>query len=120
MRRPARVPALLAFSALAALGTACSEAPAEDPRASTADAASADSAPPAELSSIALHVPDMSCALCARPIEHHLREMGVRDVKADLETKWVTGRFDPQRLTPEAIRAKIEELQFQVTEVRVG
>lgn len=67
-----------------------------------------------------MRVPGMSCALCARPIEHHLLEMGVLDVKVDLDTKWITARFDPDRITPEAIRARVEELRFRVSEVRVG
>lgn len=112
--------------ALFAIAAACADAPAADART---DPAAAEAAPAAdgtqaaaarELTPIALRVPDMSCRLCARPIEHHLGEMGVRDVKADLDTKWVSGRFDPERLTPEAIRAKVEGLRFQVTEVRVG
>lgn len=49
----------------------------------------------------------------------NLQGMDVRDVEADLETKWVTGRFDPGRLTPDAIRARVEELRFRVAEIRV-
>jgi copper chaperone CopZ len=113
------------------VAAACSGAPAADARGGAdgrtqtavemeAGGPPAESVPAAELNSIALRVPDMSCGLCAKPIEHNLREMGVRDVKADLETRWVTGRFDPERLTPEAIRAKVEDLRFRVAEVRVG
>ncbi|HUG40674.1 MAG TPA: heavy metal-associated domain-containing protein [Longimicrobiales bacterium] len=121
-----RRPPVLMLIALFAIAAACADAPAADART---DPAAAEAAPAAdgtqaaaarELTPIALRVPDMSCRLCARPIEHHLGEMGVRDVKADLDTKWVSGRFDPERLTPEAIRAKVEGLRFQVTEVRVG
>lgn len=126
MRRRRPVLTLIALSAIAA---ACADAPAADARTDPAAAGSAEAAPAAddtkaavarELTPIALRVPDMSCRLCARPIEHHLGEMGVRDVKADLDTRWVTGRFDPERLTPEAIRATVEGLRFQVAEVRVG
>lgn len=97
----------------------CSRAPEADAR-ETAVAAVGEAVPAGELHPISLRVPDMSCGLCARPIEHNLREMGVQDVKADLETKWVTGRFDPERITPEAIKARIADLRFRVTEVRVG
>lgn len=101
--------------------TGCGEARSE-PRAddSRVQATAASESPAGPLLPIALQVPDMSCRLCARPIEKSLRAMGVQDVKADLETKWVTGRFDPDRTSPEAIRGKVEGLKFRVTEVRVG
>lgn len=102
--------------------SACSDARSEAP---TADAqlqevATVSEAPVGPLQPIALRVPDMSCGLCAKPIEKNLQAMGVRDLQVDLKTKWVTGRFDPDRLTPEAIRGKVEGLKFRVTEVRVG
>lgn len=102
--------------------SACSEAhsASSTDEAHVQEVAAAGEAPAGALQPIALRVPDMSCGLCARPIEKNLRAMGVRDVKTDLDSKWVTGRFDPERLTPEAIRAKVEGLKFRVTEVRVG
>lgn len=106
---------LLLLAGFPLASSACSEAPAADTRtAAISDAAAGPLQP------IALRVPDMSCGICAKPIEAKLREMGVRDVKADLKTKWVTGKFDPDRITPEIIRAKVEELKFAVAEVRVG
>ncbi len=111
---------------------ACTDAPAADGRAGagTADVpasvrhgavrAAADPAPTGALRPIALRVPDMACRLCARPIEHRLSELGVQDVKADLETKWVTGRFDPGQLSPDAIRNAVEDLRFRVAELRIG
>ena len=102
------------------LGTACSGAPDAEGRSSAGTTAERVEAPAGNLRTVSLRVPDMSCALCARPIEKNLQAMGVHDVKADLETKWVTGRFDPDRLTPEAIRQKVEELKFRVMEVRVS
>jgi copper chaperone CopZ len=104
--------------AASACDEARSESPAADAPAQPAAPASTEAAGP--LQPIALRVPDMSCGLCARPIEHNLKEMGVRDVKVDLQTKWVTGRFDPERITPETIRTKVEDLRFRVTEIRVG
>jgi copper chaperone CopZ len=101
-----------------ALLTACSEAPASDAQA-PGPAAFGDELPAATLRPISLHVPDMSCALCARPIEKKLETLGVREVEANLETRWVTGRFDPERLTAEAIRTGVEDLLFRVAEVRI-
>ncbi len=103
------------------LATACSGAPEAEGRSSAGGSAAVQAeAPAGNLRTVSLRVPDMSCGLCARPIEKNLEAMGVRGVKADLETKWVTGRFDPDRLSPEAIRRKVEELKFRVTEVRVS
>lgn len=110
---------LLTASPIALAG--CGEARSE-PRADDAQvqATAASESPAGSLQPIALRVPDMSCRLCARPIEKNLRAMGLQDVKADLETKWVTARFDPARTSPEAIRAQVEGLKFRVTEVRAG
>lgn len=121
MTRYHRLPGLIAAAVVA---SACSDAPPADDSAARAEPGQIGvpaAAPPSAgaLSRIALHVPDISCRLCARPIEHNLQEMGVREVAADLETKWVTGRFDPGRLTPDAIRTRVEELRFRVAEVRV-
>jgi copper chaperone CopZ len=116
-----RIALALLAAALPIAASACDEARSEAPAADAPvqSAASVSAEPAGPLQPIALRVPDMSCGLCARPIEKNLQAMGVRDVKADLETKWVTGRFDPERITPEAIRTKVEELKFRVTEVRV-
>lgn len=120
---------LLILSASAAIAAGCSERPAVDRRTSEVGPPAAPATPEAgagapvaatATSPIALRVPDISCRLCAAPIEHHLREMGVQEVEVDVRSKWVTGRFDPARLTPAGIRAKIEGLRFRVTEVRVG
>lgn len=81
---------------------------------------SAQSIAAEEMELITLHVPDMSCRMCAKPIAHHLNEMGVEEIKIDLKTKLVTGRFDPARLTPDAIRTRIEKLGFRVASVQVG
>lgn len=108
---------MLAFAP--AFLSGCSEAPEAGAR-ETAVAPVGEAVPAGDLRPISLRVPDMSCGLCARPIEHNLQEMGVQDVKADLETKWVTGRFDPERISADAIKARIEDLRFRVTEVRVG
>lgn len=110
---------LLAAVPLAASGCddGRSETPYRDVRAQSDAPVHTEAA--GSLHPIALRVPDMTCGLCARPIEKNLQAMGVRDVKADLETRWVTGRFDPDRLTPEAIRGKVEDLRFRVTEIRV-
>lgn len=119
-----RLALVLLLAALPLATSACGEPGSEPPsadararRAATADARPEAAGP---LQPIALRVPDMSCGLCARPIEKNLQAMGVRDIRANLDTKWVTGRFDPERLTPEAIRAKVEELRFRVTELRAG
>ncbi len=114
-----RLAALLPFLCLLAL-SACSDVPAADAGSNASASVAAEPAPAAGLRPIALRVPDMACRLCARPIEANLARMGVRDVRVDLDSKWVTGRFDPARLTPEAIRARIEALKFRVAEVRVG
>ena len=112
----------LLLAALPLTASACDDARSAAPSADVPaqSPASVRTEATGPLQPIALRVPDMSCGLCARPIERNLQAMGVRDVKADLETRWVTGRFDPERLTPEAIRAKVEDLRFRVTEVRVG
>lgn len=102
----------------AAEQTARSEAPART--AVVAGSPAAGTAPVGALQTIALRVPDMACRLCARPIEHRLTELGVRNARANLESKWVTGRFDPQRISPEQIRTEVERIRFRVTDLRVG
>lgn len=119
MRRSTPVLLLTTFAlAASACSDARSAAPAAEARTTTA--AAEVKAPAGPLRTIALRVPDMACGLCTKPIEANLREMGVRGAKADLASKWVTGRFDPKQLTPEQIRARIKALKFRVTEVRVG
>lgn len=104
----------LVLAALPLATTACSDVPAAERKPAIVGSGTA------ELRSIRLHVPDMACGLCARPIERRLEALGLREVKADLETKWVTGRYDPARLTPDSIRSSVEELKFRVAEVRDG
>lgn len=72
-----------------------------------------------ELRTIKLHVPSMACQRCARPIAHHLSELGVKEIKIDLKEKLVHGRFDPEHLASETIRRRVERLGFRVAAVRV-
>lgn len=108
---------LAAFTLFAVVGCADSHA------ADRADRVAAEKASVQntveDLSRITLEVPNMACRLCARTITHQLGEMGVEQVQIDLRRKLVTGEFNPERLTSEAIRERIESSGYHVADVQV-
>ncbi len=55
------------------------------------------------------------CAGCEERIMNALRRLpGVQDVQASHETQLVAVTFDPARVTPESVRAKLAQLGYQV------
>lgn len=109
---------VLILSILLAL-SGCSDAPAAERRAEAVTENVASDPLAADLQKITLTVPDMACPLCAASVRAQLEAMGTRSVAVDLKTKLVSGRFDAKRLTPEAIRDRVERSGFRVTELRV-
>lgn len=110
--------ALVALLATAA--AACTDAPAAGDPSAVGATTSAAPAAAAEFHPITLYVPNMACPLCARTIEHRLKESGLRDIRIDLQEKRVTARFDPERLTPEEVKALVTDLGYTVAGIRVG
>jgi copper chaperone CopZ len=48
------------------------------------------------------------CEMCKNTIEYELiYEKGVKDARLDLDSKWVTVTYNPQKTNPEAIRQRI-------------
>lgn len=59
--------------------------------------------------------PKIHCAGCEQRIGNALRRLrGVRDVQARAETQRVVVRFDPAQVTPDEVRAKLEQLGYHV------
>ena len=55
------------------------------------------------------------CAGCEERIRHALRRLsGGKDVQASAETQQVVVSFDPARVTPDQVRAKLEWLGYRV------
>jgi Cd2+/Zn2+-exporting ATPase/Cu+-exporting ATPase len=64
-----------------------------------------------------LTVPELDCADEARQIEGALGRLGgVTEVRTAVGARKATVAFDPQRVTPEAIRAAVRGLGMTVTE----
>ena len=106
------IPAAIVLFALAACG-------AEEPERADRGGGGPGAAPAAAVSTVELVVPGMTCPLCSRAIEARLQEAGLREIAIDLETKVVSARFDPRRVTPEEVKALVEEQGFDVLELRV-
>jgi copper ion binding protein len=59
--------------------------------------------------------PDMSCGHCVATIEQEVGALaGVEAVKADLPTKQVTIRFDPEVVTIPRIEATLDDAGYPV------
>ena len=56
------------------------------------------------------------CEGCERRIDNALRRLpGVEDVRASYRTQRVAVTIDPADVEPEQVRAKLEQLGYQVT-----
>jgi len=56
------------------------------------------------------------CAGCERRVANALRRLpGVQNVRASAQTQRVKVRIDPAQVGPEQVRAKLEQLGYQVT-----
>lgn len=82
-------------------------------------AEAAEAAAAADLRTIVMTVPSMSCSLCVRSIRVRLEEAGLRGIDVDLATKRVQARFDPDRLTASDVEALVESQGFAVQDSRV-
>jgi copper ion binding protein len=62
------------------------------------------------------HVDGMHCGGCAASIERAVRALtGVQGVQVDLDAKTVKVTVDTPDTTPEALRAAIEDVGYDVT-----
>lgn len=56
------------------------------------------------------------CTGCEQRIGNALRRLpGIRDVHASAKTQDVVVRVDPAQVSPEQVRARLEQLGYQVT-----
>ena len=59
--------------------------------------------------------PKIHCAGCEQRISNALRRLlGVKDVQASAESQRVVVRFNPTRVMPEDVRAKLQQLGYHV------
>ena len=59
------------------------------------------------------------CAGCEDRIGKALRRMsGVQDVRASAQTQWVEVIIDPQRVAPDQVQEKLEQMGYQVVPSR--
>ncbi len=74
-------------------------------------------APSPRLTTLELPVGGMDCAECARHIEQGVRALpGVSDVQVLVTAERATVRFDPERVTPDEIKAAIGKAGYTVRE----
>ena len=58
----------------------------------------------------------MHCAGCEQRVGNALRRLsGVKDVRANAQTQQVVVTIEPALVRPEQVRAKLEQLGYQVT-----
>jgi copper chaperone CopZ len=58
----------------------------------------------------------MHCAGCEQRVGNVLRRLpGVKDVRASAQTQQVVVTIDPAQVGPEQVRAKLEQIGYQVT-----
>jgi copper chaperone CopZ len=58
----------------------------------------------------------MHCAGCEQRVGNALRRLaGVQAVRASADTQQVVVTFDPAQLRPEQVRAKLEQIGYEVT-----
>ncbi len=56
------------------------------------------------------------CQSCEQRVSNALRRLdGVQDIRASAQTQQVEVRFDPSRVQPEQIQAKLERMGYEVT-----
>jgi copper chaperone len=67
---------------------------------------------------ITLTAPDISCAHCVTTVQKAVGELeGVSFVQAEVDSKNVTVRFDPERVSQAEIEAALEEEGYPVTKI---
>jgi Cu+-exporting ATPase len=55
------------------------------------------------------------CSGCETRIGFAVRRLpGVRDVRASAETQRISATIDPEEVSPEAVRARLQELGYEV------
>ncbi len=65
------------------------------------------------MSTIDLTATDISCAHCKTSIEDDLGHTpGVQSVEVDIDTKAVNVTFDDTEITPDAIRARLNDIGY--------
>jgi copper chaperone CopZ len=58
----------------------------------------------------------MYCAGCEQRVSNALRRLpGVTHVRANAQTQQVVVTLEPTQVTPEQVRAKLEQIGYQVT-----
>jgi len=76
-------------------------------------AASAVAAEPAR---VVLDVPSMNCSLCPVSVKKALERVpGVLEAKADLATKSAEAKFDPEKVSPEALARAVTNAGYPAT-----
>jgi copper chaperone len=63
---------------------------------------------------LTLDVQGMSCDHCVQAVTKALNEIGVRDVKVDLESGKVDVQFDPAKVTVDQMKEAIEDQGYDV------
>ena len=85
-------------------------------RVSLALLAFAASAVAAEPARVVLEVPSMNCSLCPVAVKKALERVpGVLEAKADLTTKSAEAKFDPEKVSPEALARAVTNAGYPAT-----
>jgi len=63
---------------------------------------------------LTLDVQGMSCSHCVQAVTKALNEIGVRDVKVDLESGKVDVQYDPAKVTVDQMKEAIEDQGYDV------
>lgn len=60
------------------------------------------------------------CGGCVATIKAQLEAIGVQAITADLESNVFTGYYDPEKVTPEQIRAAVVKVGYTVEDLKTG
>ncbi len=67
---------------------------------------------------VTLMAPDISCGHCVETVQKAVGGLeGVSFVQADVDSKQVVVRFDPERVSPGAIEAALDEEGYPVAKI---
>ncbi|TAK42438.1 MAG: mercuric transport protein periplasmic component [Betaproteobacteria bacterium] len=70
----------------------------------------------AEPARVVLDVPAMNCALCPVSVKKALERVpGVIEAKADLATKSAEAKYDPEKVSPEALARAVTNAGYPAT-----
>ena len=70
----------------------------------------------AEPQTVILNVKNMRCQMCSITVKKALQKVpGVEDAKVDLDRKNATGKFNPDRTSPDALAAATTKAGFPST-----